>query len=76
MFDRALPLPASPATSFFLWGPRQTGKSSLLRARYPDALWVDLLKSDEFVRYSRQPELLRQERVLPVSVHESLRGAS
>ena len=61
MFARALPLPASPATSFFLWGPRQTGKSSLLRARYPGAVWVDLLKSDEFVRYSRQPELLRQE---------------
>lgn len=61
MFDRSIDLPATPRTSFFLWGPRQTGKSSLLRARYPKAAWIDLLKNDEFVRYSRQPELLRQE---------------
>jgi len=61
MFDRFIDLPAAPSTSFFLWGPRQTGKSSLLRARYPQAVWIDLLKSDEFVRYSHKPELLRQE---------------
>lgn len=61
MFERAIDLPPSPPTSLFLWGPRQTGKSSLLRRRYPHAVWIDLLKSDEFVRYSRQPEILRQE---------------
>lgn len=61
MFDRSIDLPAAPRTSFFLWGPRQTGKSSLLRARYPRAVWMDLLKSDEFVRYSSRPELLREE---------------
>jgi predicted AAA+ superfamily ATPase len=54
-------LPHSGTESFFLWGPRQTGKSTLLRAAYPDALWIDLLKAEEFRRYGSRPELLRQE---------------
>jgi predicted AAA+ superfamily ATPase len=33
----------APAQSFFLFGPRGTGKSTYLRKNYPDALWVDLL---------------------------------
>ena len=37
MIDRALRLPRRPKSSFFLWGPRQTGKSTLLRALYPQA---------------------------------------
>lgn len=61
MFQRALALPESPRTSFFLWGPRQTGKSSLLRALYPGAFTIDLLGSRDFVRFSRDPGLLREE---------------
>lgn len=61
MFRRVLPLPARPAETFFLWGPRQTGKSTLLRALYPDAVWIDLLKTDEQVRYASRPALLREE---------------
>jgi predicted AAA+ superfamily ATPase len=61
MIQRWLPLPASPTQSFFLWGPRQTGKSSLLKHLYPGALWVDLLKTNEFLRYTNQPFLLREE---------------
>jgi len=47
--------------SFFLWGARQTGKSTLLRATCDDARWIDLLKSEEFRRYLARPELLREE---------------
>ena len=61
MLRRALRLPPTSRETFFLWGPRQTGKSSLLRATYPDAYWIDLLKTDEFVRYTRSPALLREE---------------
>ena len=61
MFERALALPEAGRETFFLWGPRQAGKSTLLRRRYPDALWVDLLKSEVFRRYLDRPELLRQE---------------
>jgi len=61
MIDRKLQLPEPGTETFFLWGPRQTGKSTLLRSAYPDAVWVDLLKADEFRRYVEQPERLRQE---------------
>lgn len=65
MFTRRLKLPPAPTETFFLWGPRQTGKSSLLKATYPSAVWVDLLKSEEFRRYTENPEWLRQEIPLP-----------
>jgi len=61
MIVRQLSLPASGAETFFLWGPRQTGKTTLLRETYPDAYWVDLLKAEEYRRYLERPELLRQE---------------
>ena len=47
--------------SIFLWGARQTGKSTLLRTIFPDSRYIDLLKSDEFERYSRRTSLLREE---------------
>ncbi len=58
---RALTLPAAGTETFFLWGPRQTGKSTLLRSTYPGARWIDLLKAEQFRRYATRPELLREE---------------
>ena len=54
-------MPEAGTESFFLWGPRQTGKSTLLRRTYPAARWIDLLKSEEFRRYVARPESLREE---------------
>ncbi len=62
MFKRSIKL--SDHETFFLWGPRQSGKSTLLRQCFPDAVWIDLLKADEFRRYSDRPEILRTE-ILP-----------
>lgn len=56
MFQRALSLPGPGQETFFLWGPRQTGKSTLLKQRYPQARRIDLLKADEFRRYAAAPE--------------------
>ncbi len=61
MFKRILSLPEPGVETFFLWGPRQTGKSTLLQERYGRGRWVDLLKAEEFRRYLAHPELLRQE---------------
>jgi predicted AAA+ superfamily ATPase len=61
MFHRDLTLPKPGTETFFLWGPRQTGKSTLLKKTYPDSRWLDLLKADEFRRYLTHPERLRQE---------------
>ncbi|MCW5589585.1 MAG: AAA family ATPase [Legionellales bacterium] len=44
--------------SFFLFGPRGTGKSTLLKAQYQDALWIDLLMPDVFRQYFSYPERL------------------
>ena len=59
--ERALKLPELPDQSFFLWGPRQTGKSTLLRESYPKVRRIDLLSSREFARLTRDPGLLREE---------------
>lgn len=46
--------------SLFLWGARQTGKSTLLKRLYPDALFFDLLLSDVYERLLRNPNQLRE----------------
>lgn len=61
MYTRALRLPKSPEQTFFLWGSRQTGKTTLLKNNYPDAFRVDLLKSDELIRYLQHPALFREQ---------------
>ncbi len=61
MYNRILSLDLSGAESCFLWGPRQTGKSTLLKTRFPEALYYDLLLSDEYRRLLARPEIIREE---------------
>lgn len=61
MLSRKINLQDAENDSLFLWGARQTGKSTLLKAMFPDTRYIDLLKSDEFERYNRRPALLREE---------------
>jgi predicted AAA+ superfamily ATPase len=49
-----------PNRSAFLWGPRKTGKTTLLKQQFPDAFWIDLLDYDLFLSLSKQPTKLRQ----------------
>src|SRR3989338_2787911 len=46
--------------SLFLFGPRQTGKSTFLTHTYHQALYYNLLESDVFRDLSSHPEYLRQ----------------
>ncbi len=46
--------------SAFLWGPRQTGKSTLLKMLFPEAIYFDLLLATEYERLLRNPSLLRE----------------
>ena len=48
-----------PRQSFFLFGPRGTGKSTWLRHALPDALVVDLLQPDVARELAARPERLR-----------------
>ena len=61
MYKRFLSLPKKPTQSFFLWGPRQAGKTTLLKKSYPDAYRIDLLKSDLVIRYLQNPSVFREE---------------
>jgi uncharacterized protein len=45
--------------SAFLWGARQTGKSTLLKMLYPDSTYFDLLMNEEFSRFQRDSSLLK-----------------
>ncbi len=47
-----------PPGSFFLFGPRGTGKSTLLRRRLPDALVIDLLNPERYRSLQARPERL------------------
>ena len=47
--------------SVFLFGPRQTGKTTWLNARFPHAPAFNLLRGEVFLRLSREPGRLRQE---------------
>ncbi|MEJ2752997.1 MAG: ATP-binding protein [Chloroflexota bacterium] len=47
-----------PDRSFFLFGPRGTGKSTWLRHVFPDALYLDLLDASLFLELSRDPHRL------------------
>lgn len=49
-----------PESTYFLWGPRQSGKTTLLKQRYPEACRIDLLRTDERMRYEREPHHLRE----------------
>ena len=48
----------APKESFFLLGPRGTGKSTWLRQTFPDAIYVDLLDQEAFRTYLARPERL------------------
>lgn len=61
MFARYLFIQDIENENVFLWGARQTGKSTLLKSSFPNARYIDLLKSDDFERFSRRPALLREE---------------
>lgn len=44
--------------SFFLFGPRGTGKSTLMRKLFKDALWIDFLKPQVERTFQSRPEVL------------------
>ena len=50
-------------TSFFLFGPRGTGKTHWVKQTFPDAIYIDLLKDDTYNEYLKRPSQL--EEVIP-----------
>ena len=61
-FDRTIDLPALLARkSFFLFGPRSTGKTTAIRQQLPEVRVYDLLKASDLTRLGARPELLSEE---------------
>ena len=60
-FRRLLTIDLPPGRSAFLWGARQTGKSTFLRERFPDSVYVDLLDADTVLRLGARPTRLGEE---------------
>jgi predicted AAA+ superfamily ATPase len=50
-----------PDHSFFLFGPRGTGKTTWLKQVLPQALWFDLLRTQTVLNLMRRPEDFRQQ---------------
>ncbi len=57
---RTLDLTGNPR-SLFLFGPRQTGKTWLLKHSFPRSRYYNLLHSETFLRLSMRPGSLREE---------------
>lgn len=49
-----------PKGSYFLFGPRGTGKSTWLIHHYPEAIRIDLLLGEEERRFQAYPERIRE----------------
>lgn len=60
-FSRLLSLDLPAGQSAFLWGARKTGKSTLLRAAFPDSITYDFLKTDLALSFGARPALLREQ---------------
>ncbi len=58
MYKRICNLNQIADSSIFLFGARQTGKSTLLRQIFPDAIYIDLLDSNVRKRMELRPVLL------------------
>jgi predicted AAA+ superfamily ATPase len=60
MYQRKQIFEGSGTESVFLWGARQTGKSTLLKQLFPDALWFDMLLTNDYERLVKNPGLIRE----------------
>ncbi len=66
LFKRALEVswvlnPVTGSAAVFLWGARQTGKTTFLREHYSDAKFYDLLDTALAAELSLRPILIREE---------------
>lgn len=57
MIARICPIDNELEDSLFLFGARQTGKSTFLRQRFPESTYIDLLNTTLKQRFACRPAL-------------------
>ncbi|MBP7074497.1 MAG: ATP-binding protein [Rhabdochlamydiaceae bacterium] len=60
MYKRLLDRPLKGKQSFFLFGPRGTGKTSWIKSKIPGGLYIDLLETTAFLDLSARPGRLEE----------------
>lgn len=60
MYKRLLKKPLEGNHSFFLFGPRGTGKTSWLKAQIPNGLYIDLLNQETFFFLLTNPHKIEE----------------
>ncbi len=60
MYHRLLEKPLKGGHSFFLFGPRGTGKTSWLRSEIPNGLFIDLLNQEIFFELLQNPHRIEE----------------
>ncbi len=69
IYERALILPdLLKKKSFFLFGPRGTGKTTLIRQTLPDAFIIDLLEIKTYREYLTNPSIISEQKLKPIVV--------
>ncbi len=58
MLERIFKLSNELDSSIFLFGGRQTGKTTILHQQFPNAIYIDLLNTSIKERFRRRPSLL------------------
>jgi len=61
IYPRKLIINLPPQQSAFLWGARQTGKTFYLSKCFPASVLYNLLETDQMLRLTKAPYLLREE---------------
>ncbi len=61
MLRRRLKINLPKKQSAFLFGPRKTGKSTLLKHEFPESVRFDLLNSETYYRYLQYPHYFRED---------------
>jgi len=57
---RILKINPPRSRSAFLWGPRKTGKTTILKQQFSEALWIDLLDYNVYFNFNKNPAQLRE----------------
>lgn len=60
-YERMLEMKLPEGQSAFLWGARKTGKSTYLREHFKGAVYYDLLKTDLYFEFLKEPSRFREE---------------